>query len=236
MSVRLPQVIQGGASAEDIWSYSRRTLTERFTIIERARGYTRYAIEVFNLTSRFRNSRFVFIRDALASAFVKNRSTDVIPNSTETILDPYFTSIHLIKDHDDETYAYRNAVINAGQTIDHVVYDLGSVKRLFLRSVISSGISGLFVRVQVSVDGSIYSTVCMAHGSEKCVYYGDFRYIKLQSYNSNTYGVAGSYARFHSIEAYPPDTNEEIVFTNETGNVLALLWYGHYHLLEVITL
>ncbi len=234
MSVRLPPP---GVSAGDVWSYPTRTLTEKYVIIERAsRGFSSDALEVYNSSGQFKNSRFIYFVEASASVFVKNRSSDPIPTATEIILDGGFNPAN-VKDHDDNTYATTSTSVPGGSTVDHVKYDLGSVVTGFLRAIIQSATAYLYTRVLVSSDDTTYTTVCeVVNSLAKCVYYGSFRYVKLQSYNSGSSGISGSNTRFYSVEVYPPDNNTEFVFNDEFGDILALVYNGYYQLLEVVYL
>ncbi len=232
MSLRLPL-----ASAPEVWSYPTRTLTEKYVIIERVgRGFTSGVSEIYRLSTFFRNSKFVLIAKADASAIIKNRSGDLIPTATETILDTGFDPTNA-KDHNDSTCSSTTTTLDANASIDHVKWDLGSVANRFLVALISSGTAGVYTRVLVSSDDATYTEVAEVNGGTvKAVYYGSFRYVKLQTINSNVSALSGSYTRFCSVEVYPPNTDTEISLINELAEFFVLLYNGYYQLIEVVYL
>jgi len=222
--------------AGDVWSYPTRTLTQRFGIIERARGYSSGFSRIYD-EARFINA-VLYLLGSGRGAIAVIPDDDIAYNKTWTVITAPETGTapDCVTDHNDSTYC--SWTISASSLVDLLRVDLGASMTGVLRILQYYSSSAFYTKVNVSNDGStwteIYSESASGVIKEIFVYINGYRYIKFSFQNTFTSALTGN---IYSIEFYP-DTVLPIskAFNNIGKRIAVFVNNSYYQLLEVISL
>jgi hypothetical protein len=216
---------------DDIWNYPARTLTEKFTIIERAKGYTSGGSKVLDDTRLFNG--VIVIRGSGYGCIAKYYDDDVVPSKTFTAITTPSggTFPSDLIDHNDSTGCQWSI---SSTTTDLFRVDFGSSVTGFLRVVATGTSSGATLIVYGSNDGTTWTQIAsVTHGLsvvDIAVFVGGYRYVKISEYAGASYT-----ATIYTVEFYPagplPVSRS---FSNLAGRVLVYV-NGYYQVLEVIS-
>ena len=221
--------------ASDVWSYPARTLTERFVVIERARGYSGGTSKVFDERRHFKC--VLLFRGSGRGAIAIIPDEDIAYNKTWSVLTAPSsgTAPDCVTDRDDTTYCRWS--VEANTIVDVLRVDLGTATTGFLRLYWFT--NAPLLRVFGSNDGLAWTLIVEIYKQfsgeyEDFVYVGGYRYLRFGFRNSEASAyTAGCYA----IELYPDAT---LPFTRTLDDVnkrvVGLVYGAHYQLLEVITI
>jgi len=225
--------------ASDVWSYPVRKLTERFVVIERARGYSSGLSKIYD-ERRFVNG-IIYLLGSGRGGIIVIPNDDVVRNKTFTLIKSVASGTfpQCITDWDDATYCQWSSILAGDNDLFYV--DMGVSWSGILRVyVYNSGITGSLV-IYGSNDASTWTQVSSlslpASGAfgDLFFYVSGYRYYKVTVSASSV--VSGAYLNIYSFEAYLDSSlplNRS--FTNQ-GIRLAVFVYGaYYQLLEVISL
>jgi len=221
-----------GISPADIWNYSTRRLTERFTVIERGKGYTSGVSIVLDETRYFNT---LVLLGSGRGAIVIYPNEDIAPSKSWTVITSPSTGTApaCVTDRDDSTYC--EWFVGASVEIGVLMLDLGSPMRGFLRVVhLSAG--GAYTRVYVSNDAStwtkIFDTSTAGNVNTNIIYVDGYRYIKFSFYNSST--TTSATCRLYTVMFF---IDSALPFTrslNSSTRVVCYVYNAYYQLLEVI--
>jgi hypothetical protein len=159
---------------------------------------------------------------------------DLIPSARETVLQSGFNA-PAVRDHDDETYAVALGTIGAGQSVDHVVWDLGSVADRVVVAKLYTASTLCYARVVVSSDGASWGDAVTCVGAT-CLgaWRGLFRYVKLTSTNAGASVVSGDLFRYYTLEVYPANLRKVLVSTEDTYKLVRVVASGGSQLIELM--
>jgi len=222
--------------AGDVWSYPTRKLTERFVIIERARGYSSGLSKIYD-EARFINA-ILYLLGSGRGAIVLIPDDDIAYNKTWTVITAPVTGTapDCVSDRNDDTYCSWS--VGASAVTDLLRVDLGASLTGALRIRYRTNYTNLYAEVYVSNDNTtwtkIYSVVSGISIYDDFVYVNGYRYIKISFNNTATVSQAGD---IFSIEFYP-DTVLPIskALNNIAKRVVVFVYASYYQLLEVISL
>ena len=219
--------------ASDVWSYPARTLTERFVVIERARGYSSGFSKIFDET-RFFNA-VLYLRGSGYGTVAVIPDDDTISQYSLTALTAPSSGTFpdCVTDHRDDTYCGWTM----GISLDIVRLDVGSSTALLLLRVYdSSTISNGSVYLYGSNDATTWSSIASwtrGGWAEYLIIVTGYRYYKI---NFNP-GTATATYHIASLETYPVYTlPHQRTLRDIRGRVVACVSGAHYQLLEVITI
>jgi hypothetical protein len=221
-------------TSDDIWNYQKRTLTERFTAFERARGYTASpAIIIRERRVIGSNTKFVINSSKTGGVFVFNE--DLAKTAAKSILVGWtITGSGNELDGDDNTYMTITTPAGPFYRTQAIKYDLGSVKpSVVLILVYYSSTSYITCYVSVSSDDVTYTDVLQTNTTTKTTFIiraSNVRYIRLDFSNSTT---AGYNAYLYTFEVYDKVIGNERVFTSLVEDLLTVIAEGYYQILEV---
>jgi len=236
MSIKLPS-----GEASDVWNYPTRTLTVRFTVIERiSPSYYSSLSLIYNVKRRIKaGTIFVLVTDGNQYNVVVD-DDDLIPKARETIVDTGFSPGNM-KDHDDSTASTSTTTSTPNSEIELVRYDLGSLYNGWFyvifepRSTTAPGYQ--YDRIYVSSDGTTWTKVLDVSPSSKTtylVYVTNVRYISLKVANTTT--TSNYYMpNIYSFEFYPENLRKVLEITSEVTRTLKVFGKGYVQLLEVIS-
>jgi len=221
----------------DIWNHPTRTLTERFAVIERARGYSSGLSKLVD-EKRFVNA-VLYLWGSGKGGIVIIPDDDTISQYTLTVVSAPTrgTAPVCFTDHNDATDCYWT--ISAGATADIVMIDVGSSSvELFLRLYTKSDVSNtITLYVYGSNDGTTwtqqYSQVLPTSYTDIFYYVTGYRYYKISAYNS----AATNYTFYlASLETYPVSSLPcSRKFSNTAARIVVLVYNAYYQLLEVVS-
>ena len=222
--------------AGDVWSYPSRKLTERFVIIERARGYSSSFSKIYD-EARFINA-VLYLLGSGRGAIAVIPDDDIVYNKTWTVITAPVsgTAPDCVTDHNDSTNCSWN--VNPSSFIDLLSVDLGSQATGILRIVHYTTDAYLTVRLSVSNDNVTWTEIWNAYSSagvtESFIYINGYRYLKFSFRNTYSSAITGY---LYSIEFYP-DTILSISrsFSNVVKRVVVFVYGAYYQFLEVISL
>jgi len=221
----------------DIWNYPTRTLTERFTVIERSKGWVTGVSKIVD-ELRFVNA-VLHLRGSGKGCIVIVPDDDIISQYTLTVVTAPTsgTAPVCFTDHNDATECYWT--ISAGATADIVTIDVGSSSvELFLRFVTKcSSVNAITLYLYGSNDRTtwtqLYSLVLSIGNSEVFYYATGYRYYKFSAYNSTT---GDAYYYLASLEAYPASSLPcSRKFSNTVARIVVLGYKAYWQLLEVVS-
>ena len=225
MSINLPSS-GGGASASDVWSYSTRTLTQTFSIIERANGYSSSGTKIYDATRAY--NAILQVYGSGYGAIAEFPSEDIAPSKTFTQLSaPYggstgYSFPTTLVDHNDSTYIQWNTAE------DMFSIDLGSQMNVFIRAYSIAYSSGISLTIYGSNDNTNWTQIASLSVSttwtESIAFISGYRYLKFNT-NGNM-SVA-------SIEIYPASSLPYSRTLSYNGR-LKVFALGFYQLLEVV--
>jgi hypothetical protein len=226
-----------GVSSEEIWSYPIRTLTERFTVIERVAPRFDSALTVIYNVKRFlqANTMLVLISSDARST-IGCELNDLMPSATLTRVDDTGFVDTRVKDYNDATFETTTLTDLPGYATRIIAYwDLGSVGTRLFYIVVSSTSVSVSTLIDVSPDLTTWTNVCGAqNATSMCAGSGSFRYIRYRIHNPSAGGANPSNAtRVHTIEIFNPDVKRlRIPISNIY--TLKVISAGYSNLLEVI--
>jgi len=234
MSIR---ITYPGASPSDIWSYSTRKLTERFVVIERARGFSSGFSKIYDET-RFVNA-ILYLLGSGRGVIAIVPDDDIAYNKTWTVITAPKTgrAPTCLNDRDDSTYCVWS--IPATTESDLVSIDFGSAVSGVFRfyHYESSFPSGSVHRIYGSNDGTTWTKlieVSWITGREEWGYVSGYRYYKLSSYNA---GASAYDVQFNMLEFYPDYAlSYSKTFSNVSKRIVSFINNAYYQLLEVVTI
>jgi hypothetical protein len=158
---------------------------------------------------------------------------DLLPNATQTINQTGFNPANM-KDHDDTTYSPSAADITAGSTVNHATWDFGSIANRIIIYNASAPTTLCQVRVLISNDNSTYTQI--AGGSSiNDIYYGSFRYVRIQSYNGDTGSQAAGNWKYYSLEVYSPNIRKEYQTLSEIVRMVTVVGKSNSWFYEVLS-
>jgi len=221
--------------ASDVWSYPARTLTERFVVIERARGYSGGISKVFDERRHFKC--VLLFRGSGRGAIAIIPDEDIAYNKTWSVITAPSsgTAPGCVTDKDDSTYCEWSVGANA--TVDVLQVDLGATTTGFLRFYWYT--EGPRIRVSGSNDGSTWALIAEINRPtsglyEDFAYVGGYRYLRFGFYNPLT---ATYIAYYNTIELYPDAVlTFSRAFDGVNKRVVGLVYGAYYQLLEVVTI
>jgi len=237
MSIR---ITYPGVSPSDIWSYSTRKLTERFVIIERARGYSSGLSKIYDET-RFINA-ILYLLGNNRGAIIIFPDDDIAYNKTFSALTTPSSGAFpsCVTDHNDSTYC--QWTFGATGTYDLVSLDMNSqifgILRINLYLYYTSGT----LIVYGSNDGSTWTQIFSLYVSggnsyDLWIYVASpgYRYYKI-TYSTSSVS-AGNYFNLNSIEYYLDSAlPTSRSFSNIVKNIKVWVYNSYYQLLEVISI
>jgi hypothetical protein len=225
-----------GTSPSDIWRYPTRTLTERFVVIERARGYSSGFSRIYD-ESRFVNAVLYLLGSGRGYIAVIPED-DIAYNKTWTVITTPSsgTAPACVTDHDDTTYC--EWTLAGYATVGCLQLDLGSPMYGAVRALWYSYLNNFHLRIDVSNDGTtwtrIYSATQNVYVAEAFAYAAGYRYIRFSLYNASS---STQNSRLYTCEFYPDTTLPTTKsFSNATKRIMVFVYGSYYQLLEVITL
>jgi hypothetical protein len=234
MSIKLPSS-GGGASASDVWSYSTRTLTQTFGIIERANGYSSSGAKIYDATRAY--NAILQVYGSGSGAIAEIPDDDVAPSKTFTQITPPSSGTFPgnLTDHNDSTGVTWS--IAASTTSGLFTLDLGSSMISLIRfyGAVGSPAYNTFL-VYGSNDNSTWTQLATLSYStantpaETFILASNYRYIKVSGNNTST--SAWNFY-IYSFEAYPGSSlpiNRSVSFNGR----LIVYTQGYYQLLEVV--
>jgi len=227
-------IYPSGVSPNDVWNYPTRTLTERFGIIERARGYASGFSKIYDET-RFINA-VLYLLGNNRGAIVVIPDDDIAYNKIFTILytPSNGSAPSCFTDHNDTTgCGWYNVPTSL---TDYFYVDMGSEWSGILRLLINFGYNGGYA-IYGSNDAStwtqIYSSTTSSGTYEWFFYVSGYRYYKFSAYIS----ASGNNLVIYSFEAYPDYALSYSKALNNLVRRIAVFVYNtYYQLLEVISL
>jgi len=226
--------------AGDVWSYPSRKLTERFVIIERARGYSSSFSKIYD-EARFINA-VLYLLGSGRGAIVLIPDDDVAYNKTFTLLRSVASGTfpQCITDWNDATYCQWS--ITTYLTTDLFYVDMGASWSGMIRAyVYNSGITGLNLLIFGSNDASTWTQVSSVSGPESGAYGDIFSYVSGYRYykfsTSASLVASGAYLNVYSFEAYPDSSlSLNRSFIGRSVRLAVFVYGAYYQLLEVISL
>jgi len=224
------------AGPSDIWNYPTRKLTERFVIIERARGYSSGFSKIYD-EARFINA-ILYLLGSGRGAIAVVPDDDIAYNKTWSVITApsIGTAPDCVVDHNDDTSC--RWIVGASAVTDLLSVDLGASLTGALRIRHKTDTTNVYTEIYVSNDNAtwtkIYSVAPGASIYDNFVYVNGYRYIKISLNNTETISQAGN---IFSIEFYL-DTVLSIsrAFKNVVKRVVVFVNNAYYQLLEVISL
>jgi len=214
----------------DIWNYPTRTLTERFTIIERARGYSSGLSKVLDETRYFTK---LAILGSGRGAIIRYPDDDIAPSKAWTVITTPTDGVApgCVTDHNDSTRCCWD--IPASTESDLLMVDLGSSMTGILRIII---LTGMTCKVYASNDKTTWTNVfSQAPGGnpvEYFIYINGYRYLKFSIQNPETSTYKGYW---YTIEFYPDNPLPYSRDLAYSGRVWVFVYNGYYQLLEVVS-
>jgi hypothetical protein len=234
MSINLPSS-GGGASASDVWNYSTRTLTQTFSIIERANGYSSSGTKIYDATRAY--NAILQVYGSGIGAIAEYPNDDIAPSKTFTQITAPSSGTFPgnLTDHNDSTGV--TWAIAGSASPDLFSVDLGSSMISLIRfyGAVGSPTYNNFL-VYGSNDNSTwtqlatlsYSTANAA--AESFILASNYRYFKVSVKNTST---SGWNVYIYSFEVYPGSSlpiNRSVSFNGR----LIVYTQGYYQLLEVV--
>jgi len=211
-------------------------VTQKYVIIERARGYSSGLSKVYDITG-YLNTRMILLGIG-RGAITIIPDDDIAYNKTWTVLTQPSsgTAPNCVTDHNDSTACQWS--IGSGATVDCLQLDLGSSMYGVVRGVWYSYGNTFYLKIYVSNDGStwtqIYSATSASNVTEAFAYVAGYRYIKFSLYNASS---ATQTSALYTAEFYPDTTLPySRTFLGVGKRVAAFVYNAYYQLLEVISI
>lgn len=229
-----------GVSPSDVWNYSTRKLTERFGIIERARGYASGLSKIYDETRFINGILYLFGNGRGAIVIVPD--DDIAYSKTFTLIKAVASGTFpsCVTDHNDTTYCQWS--FPTYLPTDYFYIDMGGIWSGVIRVYIyNSGATGLNILINGSNDARTWTQVASVPGPASGAYGDVFLYVsgyRYYTFSTSASSLAsGAYFNLYSYEAYP-DTALSITrsFSNLGKRIVAYVYASYYQLLEVITI
>jgi hypothetical protein len=221
--------------AEYVWNYSVRSLTRRFAILERGKGYASSpSIQTRERRAISPNTKIIV--NANQTSIVGIFSEEKIHSATKTTTIPsgwavLYNGAEL--DGDDNSYVIVQIPPNSSRS-RVFKYDLGQVfSNLYMIIRCQSENANVRIYVAVSSDDVNYTDVLSTNSTGATWYFisvSNVRYVALDFSNSDSSNTYRAYV--HTLEAYIPTS--EKTFTNLTPDLLTVIVNGYYQVLEIM--
>ncbi|MEM1829712.1 MAG: hypothetical protein QXV79_03650 [Thermofilaceae archaeon] len=229
------------ARAKEIWEYSKRELTKNIAVIERTSPSYSSGFTVVLDSVRFLPPNAYFKLNYYGDAgAVVCPDNDILVNANVTLNDPNFVREGALRDRNDNTWGNApNTVVAPSEEVTELTYDLGEVKKGFLR-VVYATLTTFRVVIYISTDGVNYTKIIdkasSANGAkETCYAYAPgTRYIQLRVRNGGASYVAvnDTTCRLFSLEFYPSGITT-LRGKDTTTRYMCFVNNAYYQLLEV---
>lgn len=225
----------------EIWEYSKRELTKNIVVIERASPSYSSGFTVVLDSVRFLPPNAYFKLNYYGDAgAVVCPDNDILVNANVTLNDPNFVREGALRDHNDDTWGNApNTLVAAYTEVTELTYDLGEVKKGFLRIVYAT-LAILYNEIYISTDGVNYTKILYRGSSTSgaketyYVYVPNARYIQLRVFNggSSAFNLNDTNYKLFSLEFYPSGITT-LRGKNTATRYMCFVNNAYYQLLEV---